>query len=846
MSKVIRILSMLICGLVIMPPINAQELNLAPDCSTAIATPDRLWPPNHEFIPISISGVSDPENLPTTLTTQCIVQDEPLNGKGDGNTPIDGAGLYSDQPMVRAERAGKGDGRVYHIIFKATDTAGASCTGQVVVQVPHDEASGPAVDSGPRNLSAGTGENCDAQPFNNPPIIYSLPVVDAQVGTEYQYDVQGHDPDSDILQYSLVNPPTGMTIDSGTGLILWTPVPDQVGTQAVTTTVVDPDGLSATQTYEITVEAAPNELSAQIIANPDSGTSPLTVRFSPDVQNNNLVINSYQWDFNGDGQNDVSDTFGAPKTYTYTGSPGDVFTARLTVNPAGADPIIATKAITIDNQPPTAQVSTNTTNGHAPLLITFTVTASDPQGIAEISIDFEGDGVFDETQTGGVNSGTWQFERTYADQGTYQPQVRVTDEFGAEALVSNNAISVDVNDPLDPVIQLSATPLIGNAPLTTSLTASAELFDGSAIAQWAWDLDGDGQFETQGGANATDTAQTTYSGVNYYYPVAEVTTTTGRTAKASLKIETQSTAVPTLSIPNSSDTINVDATAQATISITLPYETEMELWIENAFGGRVKTVQAVQTQPAGQYDLIWDGTDNQNNIVPTGDYYAVLGYTRYDTQEIIDLRTSTGGQLTYYRRTTSNPRTFDRLEQPLKIDFQVDDPAEVSFFWQISFGQRLMTLLEHERMGRGQYSLYWNGEYPSGEKVADNVDRLMPGIVRYTLPSNVIFVKENPRIEQYVLDSTIIADPRREPIGLNLTLSKDSTVEMVVSDMDKGVDVASLIFFDLTAGQHHLTWDGKNNFDQYLAPGDYRIGVRSVDQHGIRSLFWYRTQRIDY
>jgi hypothetical protein len=299
-------------------------------------------------------------------------------------------------------------------------------------------------------------------------------------------------------------------------------------------------------------------------------------------------------------------------------------------------------------------------------------------------------------------------------------------------------------------------------------------------------------------------------------------------------------------IPNSSDTINVDASQQAVVRVSLPFETDLEVWIEDAFGKHVETLQASTQKAAGDYEFVWSGTNALGEIVPSGDYYALLAYSKYGTRHLLDLRETTGGKLSYYRRRTSNPRTFDRLEAPLKIDFEVDDPAEVTFFWQVSFGQRLMTLMEHERMGRGQYSLYWNGEYPNGQKLPDTISRLMPGIVRYSLPSNVIFVKEIPRIENFTLSSTIIADPRREPVGINLDLGKSSTVELVVSDMEKGIDVANRVNPDLAAGSHALVWDAKNNREQYLAPGDYRIGIRSVDEYGARSLNWYRTQRIEY
>ena len=57
--------------------------------------------------------------------------------------------------QVRAERSGDkkipGNGRVYHIFYTATDSLGASCTGKVLVGVPHDQGgSSVPVDDGPK------------------------------------------------------------------------------------------------------------------------------------------------------------------------------------------------------------------------------------------------------------------------------------------------------------------------------------------------------------------------------------------------------------------------------------------------------------------------------------------------------------------------------------------------------------------------------------------------------------------------------------------------------------------------------------------------------------------------
>lgn len=125
--------------------------NEPPDCSTVTASPSTLWPPNHKFHLITLSGATDPEGDEVTLTVTGVTQDEPVNGVGDGNTAPDAkAGPSSNTVFVRAERSGTGDGRVYRIAFTGTDPDGGTCTGTVLVTVPHDQGQGStAVDSAP-------------------------------------------------------------------------------------------------------------------------------------------------------------------------------------------------------------------------------------------------------------------------------------------------------------------------------------------------------------------------------------------------------------------------------------------------------------------------------------------------------------------------------------------------------------------------------------------------------------------------------------------------------------------------------------------------------------------------
>lgn len=98
-------------------------------------------------------------------------------------------------------------------------------------------------------------------PFiNHSPNITSISNTSAFVDTLYIYDVDATDPDvGDILTYSLTGSiPEGMTIDSATGEINWTPTVTQIGDNSVTVAVFDngSPAESDTQNFTITVSYA--------------------------------------------------------------------------------------------------------------------------------------------------------------------------------------------------------------------------------------------------------------------------------------------------------------------------------------------------------------------------------------------------------------------------------------------------------------------------------------------------------------------------------------------------------------------------------------------------------------
>jgi hypothetical protein len=130
--------------------------NSPPSCASVVASPNRLWPPNHMLRLVTLSGATDPDGDTVTLTITGVTQDEPVSGLGGGDLSPDArAGTQSNTVFVRAERSDRGDGRVYRIAFTGADGKGGTCSGTATVGVPKSLKSTPVNSAPPSYNSFG-------------------------------------------------------------------------------------------------------------------------------------------------------------------------------------------------------------------------------------------------------------------------------------------------------------------------------------------------------------------------------------------------------------------------------------------------------------------------------------------------------------------------------------------------------------------------------------------------------------------------------------------------------------------------------------------------------------------
>lgn len=112
----------------------------APSISSSTPNPATLWPPNHKMVPVTVTTLAGDACDPTPrCAISSVSSDEPVNGLGDGDTAPDWEITGASTLLLRAERAGVGDGRVYSIGTTCTDAAGNASIAWTTVTVPHDQ-----------------------------------------------------------------------------------------------------------------------------------------------------------------------------------------------------------------------------------------------------------------------------------------------------------------------------------------------------------------------------------------------------------------------------------------------------------------------------------------------------------------------------------------------------------------------------------------------------------------------------------------------------------------------------------------------------------------------------------
>jgi PKD repeat protein len=205
----------------------------------------------------------------------------------------------------------------------------------------------------------------------------------------------------------------------------------------VTLTVANPAG-SGVVSVPVVVNGPP-VAALTITPNPAGANTPVTLNAGASTDPNGDLL-SYSWDLNGDKT--YGDATGAVQTRTFT-SPGTFRVGVRVTDPGGSSNEAVDFVTVLQDKPPVVNLSASPATPAVGATVTFTATASDPDGtVAAIDWDTDGDGQFDDG-TGAIVT------RSFSTSGSRIVSVRATDNVGV-ATIAFRTIEVTGSSPGQP------------------------------------------------------------------------------------------------------------------------------------------------------------------------------------------------------------------------------------------------------------------------------------------------------------------------------------------------------------------------------------------------------------
>lgn len=228
--------------------------------------------------------------------------------------------------------------------------------------------------------------------------------------------------------------------------------------------------------------------------NPAAPGAIVTLDGSPSVGGDvgSEQISRYEWTF-GDGAFDQTDAPDASVTHAYARG---AYTVGLQIVSAGG-PLDSTTVDLIVSDPPVAALDVPGGVLRPGVDYAFDASASSAPGGSIARYDWDwGDG----TRT--LDGGPTPVHRFVRESATTQVTVTVVNDLG---LSDSESVTVPVSNQL-PLVQLIATPATVQVGEQLRLDATGSSDPDGAIAEYRWDLDTNGSFETSTGTTPSVTA----------------------------------------------------------------------------------------------------------------------------------------------------------------------------------------------------------------------------------------------------------------------------------------------------------------------------------------------------
>lgn len=266
------------------------------------------------------------------------------------------------------------------------------------------------------------------------------------------------------------------------------------GTRDVGLKVTDDSG--ATDVELLTVVVQNRAPTAAFVSQPVPAIvgQPTTLDADPSNDLDGTIVN-HEWDLDNDGSYETTSGGSPTQAHVFAASGTYTIGLRVTDNQGASHETTGDVTAT---QAPVAVVGASPLVTRPGTQVTFDPSGSadpDPLGsIAQYRWDFDGDGTDDLTTSSGA-----PVAHAYGAFGQFTARLTVADDLGA---TGSATVMVNVyNEPPTAALSISPAAVLTGAPVT--LSAAGSMDPDGPIADYDWDLDGNGSFETTSGTTAT-------------------------------------------------------------------------------------------------------------------------------------------------------------------------------------------------------------------------------------------------------------------------------------------------------------------------------------------------------
>jgi VCBS repeat-containing protein len=269
-----------------------------------------------------------------------------------------------------------------------------------------------------------------------PAAIASTPSDTATIGVTYTFDADSPDEGESGLVYSLVDEPDGMTINSSTGVVSWTPTEDQAVPQLFSIVLTDAAGNTTSKTVDMTVY----------------GTIPAEADSYTVTEDSTLSIDAESGVLANDGDDESGTltaeliaspahgtvSFNADGSFIYTPNSNfygtDSFTYQATDGQSDTNVAKVTITVTNTNDSPTGSADSYTTSEDT----TLTVTAAN--GVLANDSDPDDDTL---TATLGTDASNGTLTLNSDGSFTYVPDANFTGTDTFTYILSDGSVTID-------------------------------------------------------------------------------------------------------------------------------------------------------------------------------------------------------------------------------------------------------------------------------------------------------------------------------------------------------------------------------------------------------------------